>query len=122
VSGIKYQSATLAVQVQARLSHSSPTSTSPSKVPGPSGTSSAPAAGSASSSGGPSLGIAQAPTTALHACVLHLTGGQLPRLVDRATYQGKAAYIIATSSHVWVVGLGCTAANAELITSVPLGS
>jgi hypothetical protein len=122
VSGTKYQAATLAAQVRARLSHSSGTSTSPSKVPGPIATSSAAAPGASSSSGQSSVGIAQAPTTALHACVLHLTGGQPPRLVDRAAYQGKAAYIIATSSHVWVVGLGCTAANAELITSVPLGS
>jgi hypothetical protein len=51
---------------------------------------------------------------------LRLTGGVLPRLVDRATYQGEAAYIIAGSNRVWVVGLGCTAAKTELIASVPL--
>lgn len=61
-----------------------------------------------------------APTTALRGCVAHLTGGRSPRLVDRATYQGEPAYIIASSSRVWVVGLGCTAANPELIASVPL--
>jgi hypothetical protein len=56
----------------------------------------------------------------LRGCVLRLTDGTLPRLVDRATYQGKAAYIIAGPTRVWVVGLGCTAAKTELITSVPL--
>ncbi len=49
-----------------------------------------------------------------------LTGGVTPRLVDRATYDGTPAYIIAVPSRVWVVGLGCTAANPQEITSVSL--
>jgi hypothetical protein len=57
---------------------------------------------------------------ALRGCVLHLTGGVAPRLVDRATYQGEPAYIIASSTRVWVVGLGCTAAKTELVVSVAL--
>jgi hypothetical protein len=60
------------------------------------------------------------PSAALRGCVSQLTGGQSPRLVDQATYQGSPAYIIATSSRAWVVDLGCTAANPELVTSVPL--
>ena len=124
-SGTKYQAATLASQVRARLSHppvaSSPVASngSPSSVPGPSGTSSVPAAGTSKTA---AAGVAHAPTTALRECVLHLTGGQPPRFVDRATYQGDPAYVIATPNHVWVVGLGCTTANEELITSVALGS
>ena len=114
-TGTKYQATTLATQVRARLSQ---TSNGASNVPGPSGTSSVPAAAASKTA----AGVAHAPTTALRACVLHLTGGQPPQLVDRATYQGDPAYVIATSSRVWVVGLGCTAANAELITSVALGS
>jgi hypothetical protein len=60
------------------------------------------------------------PSAALLGCVSHLTGGQAPLLVDQATYQGSPAYIIAISSQAWVVGLGCTAAKPELVTSVPL--
>jgi hypothetical protein len=50
--------------------------------------------------------------------VLHLTGQMRPSLVDRATYQGKPAYVIAVTNWAWVVGTGCTASNPELIASV----
>src|SRR5262249_4692250 len=60
------------------------------------------------------------PSSTLRGCVLQLTNGKAPRLVDRATYQGEPAYVIASSSRVWVVGLGCTADKTELIASVPL--
>jgi hypothetical protein len=60
------------------------------------------------------------PSASLRACVSDLTGGRSPRLVDRATYQSSPTYIIASSSDVWVVGIGCTAANTELIRTVPL--
>ena len=56
----------------------------------------------------------------LAGCVLHLTGNVRPSLVDRATYQGKPAYVIAAADRVWVVGLGCTASNPDLITSARL--
>ena len=52
--------------------------------------------------------------------VLHLTGQMRPSLVDRATYQGKPAYVIAVTNWAWVVGTGCTATNPELIASVGL--
>jgi hypothetical protein len=94
-SGTRYEAATLAAQVRARL-----------HVP--------------ATSGGAAAGHGSAPTAALRGCVVHLTGGLPPRLVDRATYQGDPAYVIASSSHVWVVGPGCTAANPELITSAAL--
>jgi hypothetical protein len=109
-SGTSYQSATLAAQVRARLTASNGT---PVEVPGPISTRPA-AAGSAAAE------HASAPTSVLAGCVLHVTGGQIPRLVDRATYQGESAYIIATSSRVWVAGLGCTAAKPQVIVSVPL--
>ena len=118
-SGTKYQAATLAAQVRTRLAiPAAGASGGASSVPEPSKTSSAAAATSSNASASGT----RAPTSALRGCVLHLTGGRPPRLVDRATYQGTPAYVIASSSHVWVVGLGCTATNAELITSVALGS
>ncbi len=88
-SGTRYERATLAEQVRARV------------------------AGSPVSLGATS-------GAALRGCVLHLTGGVAPRLVDRATYQGEPAYVIASSTRVWVVGLGCTAAKTELVVSVAL--
>ena len=109
-SGTRYLSATLAAQAQAKLTANNGT---PVEVPEP--TSSRTAAASSAASG-----PAGVPTSVLRGCVLHVTGGQTPRLVDRATYQGEPAYIIATSSRVWVTGLGCTAAKPEVIVSVPL--
>ena len=49
-----------------------------------------------------------------------LTGGAAPSLVDRASYDGIPAYIIAVPTRVWVVRLGCTAADTQLIATVPL--
>jgi hypothetical protein len=93
-SGTNYQSATLAQQVRAQLAR-------PAKTAAP------PAADAA-------------PSAQLSGCVLHLTGQMRPSLVDRATYQGKPAYVIAVTNWAWVVGTGCTASNPELITSVGL--
>jgi hypothetical protein len=93
-SGTNYQSATLAQQVRAQLAR-------------PAKTAALPAAEAASSA-------------QLSACVLHLTGQMRPSLVDRATYQGKPAYVIAVTNWAWVVGTGCTASNPELIASVGL--
>jgi hypothetical protein len=92
-SGTNYLPATLAPQVRAQLARSAKTAL--------------PAAGAA-------------PSAQLSACVLHLTGQLRPRLVDRATYQGKPAYVIAVTNRAWVVGTGCTASNPELIASVGL--
>lgn len=58
------------------------------------------------------------PSRALVDCVMHVTGNIRPSLVDAATYQSKAAYVIATSDRAWVVGLHCTAAHPGLIASV----
>jgi hypothetical protein len=93
-SGTNYQSATLAQQVRAQLARPAKTVASPA--------------------------AAAAPSAQLRACVLHLTGQMRPSLVDRATYQGKPAYVIAVTNWAWVVGTGCTASNPELIASVGL--
>jgi hypothetical protein len=92
-SGTNYLPATLALQVRAQLARSAKTA----------------------------LPAAEAtPSAQLSACVLHLTGQLRPSLVDRATYQGKPAYVIAVTNRAWVVGTGCTASNPELIASVGL--
>ena len=62
-------------------------------------------------------GAGARPSARLLGCVLHLAG-VTPELVDRASYQGTAAYVIATTSRVWVVGPGCSAAQPELIATV----
>ena len=93
-SGTDYQSATLARQVRAQLARPAKTAVPPAAE--------------------------AAPSAQLSACVLHLTGQMRPSLVDRATYQGKPAYVIAVTNWAWVVGTGCTASNPELIASVGL--
>jgi hypothetical protein len=124
-SGTKYQAATLAAQVRARLTASgSPrsglTQAPSASAPAASSTAPAPTASASSSSLAASSSSGAPVPAGLRGCVLRLTDGALPRLVDRATYRGEAAYIIAGSNRVWVVGLGCTAAKTELIASVPL--
>jgi DNA-binding FrmR family transcriptional regulator len=98
-SGTRYEQATLAGQVRAEL-----------------------AAKSASERLNPSKAAAasSAPQAALAACVLHLTGNAVPALVDRATYQGKPAYVIAVPDRAWVVGPDCTASNPDVIASTGL--
>jgi hypothetical protein len=100
-SGTKYEQATLPEQVRAKLTVHNGQEAPGGAVPSAAST-------------------VAVPSPALQACVLHLTGGTPPRLVDRATYQGEPAYIVASSTRVWVVGLGCTAAKTELIVSVAL--
>jgi hypothetical protein len=111
-SGTTYRRATLAGQVRDVLAadgSSSSSSRAPSAV--------APAA---SSSPGASGTGSLVPSAALAGCVSHLTGGVPPTLVDRASYDGSPAYVIAVPSRAWVVGLGCTAADPHLIASVSL--
>ena len=93
MSGTRYELATLATQVREQLAAKS------------TGTQSPASARLASNS----------PSAQLAACVLHLTEGARPSLVDSATYQGKSAYVIAVPNHAWVVGPGC-----RLITSIGL--
>jgi hypothetical protein len=107
-SGVNYQPATLAGQVRAEL-----TRTPSAGAPEPAGSSSSAARSSATAG--------QPVTPQLRGCVLHFTNGAAPKLVDQATYnQGTPVYVIASATRVWVVGLGCTATDPELIASVPL--
>jgi hypothetical protein len=108
-SGTRYERATLSEQVRTRLSAEGAAGSPGASIP---------AASASSASAGAAVGAA--PSAALRGCVLHLTGDVPPRLVDRATYQGEPAYVIASSTRVWVVGLGCTATKTELIVSVAL--
>lgn len=136
-SGMTYQGTTLTGQVQSAIhtlradltpgpavvpSAAASSSSAPASSAAASASSSAVAssAGSAESSSTSALNGAAA--NALRGCVLNLTGGAAPRLVDRASYQGTPAYVIATASHVWVVGLDCTEARPDLITSASLPS
>ena len=77
-------------------------------------------AASRSAEGQAAAGGGSTPSPSLAGCVLQLTGGASPSFVDRATYQGKPAYVIAVSNWAWVVGTGCTASNPELMASVGL--
>jgi hypothetical protein len=104
VSGTNYEEPTLAAQVRGKLAPSGGKNTFAGTFPAP--------------TTNPRTSVT--PSPALRGCVLHFTNGAAPRLVDRATYNGQPAYVIASSTHVWVVGLGCTAANPELVTQVPL--
>lgn len=113
-TGTSYQKATLAQQARAQVLAVQARGSGPASVPSASSSSTSSSA-TASLSG-------SAPTAQLRACVLEVTGGVRPELVDLSTYQGTPAYVIATSSHVWVVGLGCTAARPQVIVSVPLAA
>jgi hypothetical protein len=116
-TGTRYQKATLAQQAQALELLAQSAEAGPASVPSAS-SSFTPSATSAPVSSPAPAGAA--PSAQLRACVLKVTGGVVPELVDRATYQGTPAYVIATSRRVWVVGLGCTAARPQVISSVPL--
>lgn len=119
-SGTHYAAATLRTQVRAELNAENYNAA----LPVPSASVRAPSASSVPSSGvnsaASSAGASFDPGQPLIGCVLTVTGGAKPSLVERAFYQGKSAYVIAVPSKVWVVGLGCTASNPKLITSVPL--
>jgi hypothetical protein len=70
-------------------------------------------------SGSAASGFA-APSSNLTGCVLRVTGGVRPSLVDKAAYQGQPVYVIAVPARAWVVGRGCTASHPAIITSVAL--
>jgi hypothetical protein len=103
-SGTRYQRATLGVQVRHQMAVQAANQPAEGQ----------PAEGQPAASGG----FAAPPSLA--GCVLGLTGNVSPSLVDRATYEGKPAYVIAVPSQAWVVGLDCTAGNPALITTIRL--
>jgi hypothetical protein len=112
-SGTKYEQAKLAAQVATELARNDTgggASAGSGAVP-----SQASASGPVSAAGGTG---GSPPSRGLAGCVSHLTAA--PRLVDQATYQGKAVYVIADAHHAWVVGRGCTADNTDVIAKVTL--
>jgi hypothetical protein len=111
-TGTAYERSTLASQVRAQLGRHDFGRLGPA-APDNSANATAPAA---SNSGVGS----STPSPGLSGCVSKVTGGAAPRLVDRASYDGIPAYIIAVATRVWVVRLGCTATDTQLITAVPL--
>jgi hypothetical protein len=123
-SGIRYQGSTLARQVRDQVALSQGAVLPPaSPVPNSAtatAAASASAAASATSSASAAAPVGKAPSQRLTGCVSRVTDGVTPTLVDQASYQGTPAYIIAVPSRVWVVRLGCTAADPQEITSVSL--
>jgi hypothetical protein len=121
-TGTRYQSSTLASQVQAKFIVYGALSTPGavhSAVSPPPGTAASGAAGTAPASTAPASSAgpgAQKASPQLEGCVWQLTGGVTPSLVDKASYDGTPAYIVAVPTQVWVVGLGCTAAHTDVIT------
>jgi hypothetical protein len=121
-SGTRYQASTLRAQVRGELKSLTFNTTGgsstalPSAIPSASPTALHSTAASSTGNG------AAAPKQALIGCVLEVTGGRRPALVDKAFYQGNPAYVIAVPGKVWVVGRGCTGSDTELITSVSLSA
>jgi hypothetical protein len=108
-SGTRYEPATLAGQVRDALA-----------VRGASLPAAAPVPSSSASAGASTSSRTAGVSAALAGCVNSLTGDVRPSLFDRATYAGRPVYVIALAARAWVVGLGCSAANTELITTVSL--
>jgi hypothetical protein len=118
-TGIAYQRSTLASQVRAELdSRALRRQGLATPANSAEATATAPAASASASAAGASAG--SAPSPQLSGCVSQVTGGAAPSLVDKATYDGIPAYIIAVPTQVWVVGRGCTAADTQLLTRIPL--
>jgi hypothetical protein len=108
-TGTAYKRSTLASQAQGKLTTYGFASVTPAAPAG-----SAPASAASSSVNG------QPPPARLSGCVSAVTDGATPSLVDQGSYDGTPAYIIVAPTEVWVVRLGCTAADPELIARVPL--
>jgi trimeric autotransporter adhesin len=123
-SGTRYQGATLASQVREQLDAVRQGLVTPAASPVPNGPSASAATSGAVPSAAASASAAGPPGTApsarLAGCVSQVTDGATPSLVDQASYDGIPAYIIAVPTRVWVVRLGCTAADPQEITRVSL--
>jgi hypothetical protein len=97
-----------------------PSASSSASASGPVPASSAPVATSiaasadATASGAPRF----APSSTLVACVLKVTGGVVPSVVEYANYLDKPAFVIVLSDRGWIVGVGCTAKNPMILATV----
>jgi len=118
-SGLNYLPSTLGSQVRLEMAAQySSSSGQQSMAPSASGSASRNSFAAGSATTIPSeFG---APNSALNGCVLRVTGGVRPSLVDKATYQGQPAYVIAVPARAWVVERGCTASHPAIITTVAL--
>lgn len=56
----------------------------------------------------------ESPSRSLVACVMHLTGGARPELVEEARYDSRPAYVIAVPNHAWAIARPCTGSPAVL--------
>jgi hypothetical protein len=119
-SGTRYQRSTMADQVRRETNASVYGTEGGAVTPASSAPASAPSDEASPSAGSSSIHVSHVPSAALTGCVLQLTDGVTPSLVDQASYDGTPAYIIAVPSRVWVVRLGCTATDPQLIAQVPL--
>jgi hypothetical protein len=116
VSSIRYRKSTLRAQVSSQLAQQTlaPVITG---TPGSQSNKNSPGnqAGGASQSN-----TTRPPSGQLVGCVLNLTRGAQPALVQLATYQAESAYVIAVPGRAWVVHPSCTAAKPALITTIAL--
>jgi len=101
-SGIDYQHATLGGQVSSELTK----------------------AGDAGASSATGKRLLRAATAQQHGCVLRVTSGVRPAMVDAARYQGHPATVIALSqrkpqlAQAWVVGPRCSADVSDVLAHV----
>ena len=118
VNTTPYQKSTLRAQVRSQLARQALAPV----IGGTAGSESNGTPGNQQGTGGggrqPNTGLV--PDVRLVGCVMYLTGGTPPALVQKATYQAEPVYVIAVQDHAWVVHLGCTAAKPALITSIAL--
>jgi hypothetical protein len=118
-SGASFHQSTLVTQVREQLDALLGPAATPAASSSASTAASAPAPSAVSSASSTSPATVTA-RPAFAGCVAVLTHGVTPTLVDKGTYDGIPAYIIAIPSRVWVVRLGCTAADPMQITSASL--
>ena len=119
-TGTAYERSTLASQVRDQLAGVGSSNSTATPASSASASASAPAA--SASTAGPSSALVggYVPSAQLSGCVSAVTGGVAPSLVDKASYDGVPAYIIAVPTEVWVVRRGCTAADTQVLARVPL--
>jgi len=121
-TGTVYQRSTLASQVRDQLASFGRSNSTTTPANSASATAPAPAASASASSASSAIVGGYVPSAQLSGCVSAVTGGVAPSLVDKASYDGIPAYIIAVPTEVWVVRRGCTAADTRLLVRAPLKS
>lgn len=62
------------------------------------------------------------PPSALAGCVAKIRAGSVVRFVDLAKYQGRQAWVIASTGRAWVTGTMCSATMADLLATVALAT